>query len=92
MQPLHLQLHEISNCLQLVLEVFVTIKSNFNYFGHWCDYVATIDNFILWAGWFFSLFSSMNTLICLTSDNSHQVSHTPRDILWLFMGKFLYTY
>ncbi len=22
-----------------------------NYFGHHCDYVATIDNFILWVGW-----------------------------------------
>jgi len=51
--------------------VFVTIKSNFNYFDHCCDYVVTIDKFILLARWFLNLFSSMNILICPISHNSH---------------------
>jgi hypothetical protein len=81
------------NCnLWWILRSFATIKSNFNYFGRCYDYVATIDNFILCARWFLSLFSSMNRLTCPINHNSHQLSCTLRGILWWLKGIFLCMY
>jgi hypothetical protein len=70
-----LQLHATCSHLQLNLRVFTTIKSNFNYLGHFYNYDATIESFILLVGWLLGLFSSINILICLISCNSHQISH-----------------
>jgi hypothetical protein len=74
MYPLYLQLHVTYSCLQLSLGIFTTIKSNFNYFGHFYDYDATIRNFILSVWWFLNLFSSIHRLICCINHNSHQIS------------------
>jgi hypothetical protein len=35
------------SCLQLAFRVFAIIRSNFNYFGHSCDYDMIIEIFIL---------------------------------------------
>ncbi len=67
--------HATCSLLQLSLGIFTTIQSNFNYFGHYSNYDATIRNFILSVQWFLGLFSSMNILICPISRNSHQISH-----------------
>lgn len=74
MYPLHLWLHATSDCLQLVLRIFATTKSNFNYICHCCDFVALIDNFTLWVRWFLCLFSFMNRFICPITHNNDQVS------------------
>jgi hypothetical protein len=60
---------------QLNLEIFVTTRPNFNYFGHSHNYDATIDNFILLVGWILGLFSSINKLKCPINHNSHQIIH-----------------
>ncbi len=84
-----MQLHATCNRLWLSLGVFTTIRSNFNYFDHSYNYDAIIGNFILLVGWFLSLFSFMNILICSISCNSHQISH----ILNVFYGDIgLYFY
>ncbi len=70
-----MQLHATCSRFWLSLGVFTTIKSNFNYFGHFYNYDATIENFILLVGWLLGLFSTMNILICPISHNSHQISH-----------------
>jgi hypothetical protein len=41
-----------NSCLRLILRIFATIRSNFNYFDHCCNFVVIIDNFILSLGWF----------------------------------------
>jgi hypothetical protein len=51
-----------------------TTRPNFNYFGHFHNYDATIRNFILLVGLILHLFSSSNTLIYPISCNSHQIS------------------
>jgi len=84
-----LQLHAICNYLWLSLGVFTTIRSNFNYFGHFYKYETIIGNFILSIRWFFNLFSSINRLICPIICNSYQIS----PILKVFYGDLvLYFY
>jgi hypothetical protein len=62
-------------------------KSNFNYFDY--NYDATIENFILLVGWVWSLFPSINRLICSINHNTHQIS----SILKVFYGDItLYFY
>jgi len=70
-----LQLYVTCSHLQLSLGIFTIIRSNFNYFGHFYNYDATIGNFILLVGWLLGLFSSMDILICPISHNNHQISH-----------------
>jgi len=60
---------------RLWLRQFTIIRSNFNYFDHSHNYNAIIKNFILLVGWFLSLFSSINILICPISRNNHQINH-----------------
>jgi hypothetical protein len=72
----HLWLHVICNRLQLGLGVFATIRSNFNYFSHFYNYLLTIRNFIMLVGWFFNLFSSMNILICPIGCIINQINRT----------------
>jgi len=69
--------------------VFAIIKLNFNYFGHCCNYVTTIDNFILWDRWFLNLFSFMNRLICPINHNSHQLV-APLEIFYHHLGVYFY--
>jgi len=69
-----MQLYATCSHLQLSLGAFITIRSNFNYFGHSYNYDAIIINFTLLVGWLLSLFSSMNILICPISHTSHQFS------------------
>ncbi len=52
-----------------------TTRPNFNYFGHFHNYDATIRNFILLVGLILHLFSSINRLIYPISCNSHQISY-----------------
>jgi len=54
--------------------MFATVKSNFNYFGHCCEYDVIIEIFTLLVEYFFKLFSSMNKLICLISENNHLIT------------------
>ncbi len=75
----------INNHLWLILRMFPTI---INCFGHYCNYVVIIGNFILWVEWFLKLFLSMKSLICPIGHNNHQVSHTPRSIIGWLMGIF----
>ncbi len=71
-----MQLHAICGHLRLSLGIFITIRSNFNYFGHTLNCATTIKNLILLVGWLLGLFSSMNELlICPIRRNSHQISH-----------------
>ncbi len=79
-----LWLHATCSCLRLSLGVFATLRSNFNYFGHFYKYVTTIENFITMIEWFTSLFSSINRLICPISRNTNQINHT----LKIFYGDF----
>ncbi len=70
----------IYNYMQLIvvsnpLEIFVITRPNFNYFGHFHNYDATIEIFILLLGWILDLFSSINRLICPINRNSHQINH-----------------
>jgi len=60
------------SCLQL--DLFATIRPNFNYFGHSHNYDATIRNFILLVESILHSFSSINRSICPISRNSHQIS------------------
>jgi hypothetical protein len=76
MWPFHLWLHATCSCLQLSLGVFATIRSNFNYFDHFYNYVSIIENFIRLVEYFFNLFSSMNRFICLINCINNQVSRT----------------
>ncbi len=80
----------ICSCLWLVFKDFATIKSNFNYFGHCCDFVTIIDNFIIWVEWILCLFSSMNRLICPINHNNHQVSYTELEISYGDLGEYFY--
>ncbi len=73
--------------LQLDLRVFTIIKSNFNNFGHFYNYVSIIEIFIILVGWFFNLSSSMNRLICPISCITNQISHT----LKVFYNDLRYT-
>jgi hypothetical protein len=75
MWPLHLWLHATCSSLRLGLGVFTTIRSNFNYFDHFYNYVSIIENFIILVECFFSLFSSTNRLICFISCINNQVSY-----------------
>ncbi len=54
--------------------VFASKRSNFNYFGHFYNYVPTIENFIMLVGWILNIFSSMNILIHPISCISNQIS------------------
>jgi len=60
--------------LRLHLEILATTRPNFNYFGHFHNYDATIINFILLVASILHLFSFINRLICPISWNSHQIS------------------
>jgi hypothetical protein len=60
--------------LQLDLGIFATTRPNFNYFGHFHNYDATIRNFILLVRSNLHLLSSINRLICLINRDSHQIS------------------
>jgi hypothetical protein len=62
--------------LWLRFRVFTNIRSNFNYFGHFYNYVSIIENFIILVGWSFNLFSFMNRFICPISCITNQISHT----------------
>jgi hypothetical protein len=89
MKPFHLRLHSTCDHLWLTLGVFTTIRSNFNYFGHFYNYETTPKNLILSNGWLLNLFSSINRLICPINYNSHQINH----ILKVFYGDLgLYFY
>ncbi len=55
-------------------ENIATTRPNFNYFGHFHNYDATIRNFILLVGLILHLFSSINRLIYPISRNSHQIN------------------
>jgi len=85
-----LWLHVIYSCLCLILKVFATIKSNFNYFDHCCDFVMIIDNFIIWVEWFLCLFSSINRFICCISRNNHQVGCIELEIFYGDLGEYFY--
>jgi hypothetical protein len=67
----------------------MTVKLNFNYFGHFYNYDAIIGNFILLDGWLLGLFSFISILKCPISRNSHQISHILKvlysDIRCIFM-------
>ncbi len=84
-----MQLHAICSCLRLNLGVVITIRSNFNYFGHSSNYDATIEIFILLVRLHLGLFSSMNILICSISSNSHQISHILK-VLYSDIGVYFY--
>ncbi len=72
---MHLQLHATCSCLQLDLGIFATTRPNFNYFGNFHNYDATIRYFILLVGSILHLFSSINRLICPIRRNSHQIRY-----------------
>jgi hypothetical protein len=55
-------------------ENIATTRPNFNYFGHFHNYDATIKIFILLVGLILHLFPSINRLIYPISCNSHQIS------------------
>jgi hypothetical protein len=78
------------SCLWLILRVFATIRSNFNYFGCCYNFVAIIDNFILWAGWFYVYFHPWIGLY--VSCNNHQVSRVELEIFYGDLGVFFYVY
>ncbi len=59
--------------LQSFAGKIATTRPNFNYFGHFHNYDATITNFILLVGLILHLFSSINRLIYPISWNSHQI-------------------
>jgi len=67
--------HSIYDYMRLDLWIFATTRPTFNYFDHFHNYDATIRNFILLVASILHLFSSINTLICPISDNSHQISY-----------------
>jgi hypothetical protein len=71
-------------------ESFWNYKSNFNYFGHYCDFVTIIVNFIIWVQWLLCLFSSMNRLMCPISRNNHQVSCSELEIFYNDLGEYFY--
>jgi hypothetical protein len=83
-----LWLHATCSSLQLGLGVFATIRSNFNYFDHFYNYVSIIENFIILVECFFSLFSSTNRLICLTSCINNQVNRILK-LLYDDLGAYL---
>ncbi len=61
--------------LWLDLGTFATTSPNFNYFGHFHNYNATIEIFILLVGSILHLFSSINGWIVLINHNNHQISY-----------------
>jgi hypothetical protein len=75
MWPFHSRLHATYSRSQLDLGIFATTKPNFNYFGHFHNYDATIKIFILLVGSILHSFSSINRLICPISHSSHQISY-----------------
>jgi len=85
---LHLWLHATCSSLRLVLGVFTTIRSNFNYFDHFYNYVSIIENFIILVECFFSLFSSTNRFISLISCINNQVSCILK-VLYDDLGSYL---
>jgi len=86
-----LQLHAICSRLWLSLGVFSIIRSNFKYFGHFYNYNATIENFILWVGWLLGWFSNMNILIHPIRCNNHQISHILK-VFYGDIGLYFYVY
>jgi hypothetical protein len=57
------------------LKIFITTRPNFNYFGNFHNYDATIKIFILLVRSILHLFSSINRLICPISRNNHQINY-----------------
>jgi len=60
--------------LRLNLGIFATTRPNFNYFGHFHNYDATIKNFIVLVELILHLFSSINQFICPISHSNHQIN------------------
>ncbi len=55
-------------------KIFATTRPNFNYFGHFHNYDATIKTFILLVELILHLFSSINRFICPINRNSHEIN------------------